>query len=465
MTENSFDRIPAGALEILKKLNTSGYEAYIVGGCVRDCLLGKDPADWDITTSATPPEVKQIFRHTVDTGLQHGTVTVLQREDGKQTSYEVTTYRIDGVYEDARHPKQVSFTADLAEDLKRRDFTVNAMAYHPEKGLVDLFHGREDLESGIIRAVGEANERFLEDALRMMRAIRFAAQLKGKIEENTWKALCELHENIAHVSAERIRVEMEKLLVSDRPEDFRLFHESGLTKYFIPEWDVMMETEQENPHHCYNVGEHTIHGMMSLNTEKLRQTYTGEEYGKAIKYLRLALLLHDCAKPRCKTMDEEGVAHFVGHPEIGARMADEILKRLRYDNETIDVVTSLIRVHDSRWKPTPQSIRRALSKNGEKCFPLIFFLTRADVLGQSDFMREEKLALIDAQEACYREVLAAGDCITLKNLAVSGRDLIEAGIKPGPGMGEILNLMLEDVLETPDHNVKEYLMEKYCREV
>lgn len=463
MTESGFGAIPEGARTILQKLDQAGHEAYIVGGCVRDCLLGKRPADWDITTSATPQEVKQVFGHTVDTGLQHGTVTVLRRENGKLNGYEVTTYRIDGIYEDARHPKQVSFTKELAEDLRRRDFTVNAMAYHPEKGLVDLFHGQEDLEKRIIRAVGDATERFSEDALRMMRAIRFAAQLQGTIETDTWEALCRLHENIAHVSAERIRVEMEKLLVSDRPGDFRLFYESGLTKHFLPEWDRMMETKQETPHHCYNVGEHTIHAMEALDVKALGEACPEEAYKTALKDLRLALLLHDVAKPDCKTMDDDGVAHFAGHPGIGAKKAGEILRRLKYDNDTIDTVTTLIRVHDSRWDPSKRSMRRAVSKTGERYFPLIFFLLRADVMGQSDYHRQDKLALIDAQEACYREIIAAKDCLTLKELAVSGKDLIAAGMKPGPGIGEVLDRMLEDVLAAPEHNVKEYLLENYLK--
>ena len=240
LTENRLhditpEMVPEEARDILQKLNEAGYEAFVVGGCVRDCLLGKTPADWDITTSARPEQVKAVFSHTVDTGLQHGTVTVMQKTNGKLTGYEVTTYRIDGEYEDARHPKEVIFTAELAEDLKRRDFTINAMAYHPEAGLQDLFHGREDLEAGVIRCVGEAKERFTEDALRMMRAIRFAAQLDAQIEPLTWEAIKALAPNIEKVSAERIRVEMEKLLVSDHPDRFRLFYESGLTKYFLPE--------------------------------------------------------------------------------------------------------------------------------------------------------------------------------------------------------------------------------------
>jgi len=461
MTGTGFEKIPAGARNILKRLDEAGYEAYIVGGCVRDCLLGQVPADWDITTSARPEEIKQIFHHTVDTGLQHGTVTVLQREDSRTTAYEVTTYRIDGIYEDARHPKEVSFTTELAEDLRRRDFTVNAMAYHPQKGLVDLYHGQEDLKERIIRAVGDPGERFSEDALRMMRAIRFAAQLKGTIESKTWEALCRMHENIRHVSAERIRVEMEKLLLSERPDDFRFFYESGLTEFFLPEWDAMMQTEQETPHHCYNVGEHTLQTIRAMDTEKLKETYPEGEYRTVLKNLRLALLLHDVAKPVCKTMDGDGTAHFKGHPAKGAGMAETILRRLRYDNETIETVVTLIRVHDSRWDPAPESMRRAISRTGEKYFPMIFFLTRADVLGQSMYEREAKLALIDAQEESFRKIRAEGDCTSLKDLAVSGKDLIAAGVRPGPGMGELLNRMLEDVLGTPEHNEKGYLLDTY----
>lgn len=466
MTDNTLQQItpemlPEEVCDILKKLNEAGYEAFIVGGCVRDCLLGKKPADWDITTSARPEQVKEIFSHTVDTGLQHGTVTVLQRRDGQVNGYEVTTYRIDGEYEDARHPKEVTFTAELAEDLKRRDFTINAMAYHPEAGLQDLFQGKEDLENRVIRCVGEAKERFTEDALRMMRAIRFAAQLDAQIEPKTWEAIRALAPNIEKVSAERIRVELEKLLVSDHPDRFRLFYESGLTAYFLPEWDATMTTAQENPHHCYNVGEHILHALQTINLERLKQEELPGGFERNRRILRLTMFFHDIAKPLTKTMDEDGVCHFHGHPEKGADMTEEILRRLKYDNDTVRMVSGLVRNHEGRFEANKRQLRRAIYRYGEEQFPLYFYVQEADTLAQSDFMREEKLERIAKLRELYTEILALKEAVSLKDLAVKGADLIKAGVQPGPTLGDLLHQMLDDVLEEPEHNTKEYLMERY----
>lgn len=434
--------IPSGAEKIIKTLNDAGYEAYVVGGCVRDALLGKNPADWDITTSAEPMIVKSLFRRTVDTGLQHGTVTVLMDHD----SYEVTTYRVDGLYEDGRHPKQVSFTPDLREDLKRRDFTINAMAYHPTEGLVDAFEGQEDLKRKIIRAVGNATERFSEDALRMMRAIRFSAQLDFAIEEETLTAIRALSGNLAKVSAERIQVELCKCLGSDHPEKFRLFYETGLTKIFLPEFDVCMETPQNNPHHAYSVGEHILKAVEGIRSDGT---------------LRLAMLLHDIAKPLTKTTDEKGIDHFWGHQEKGAQMAVEILRRLHFDNETIRRVKALVEHHDALIVPEPKPMRRAIHKIGEDFFPDLFDVAQADLLAQSMYQREEKLALNEGRRKVYKEIMDARDCVSLKTLAVNGGDLIKAGCQPGKGIGQILQTMLADVLEEPSHNDKTYLLAQY----
>ncbi len=466
LNQEIYKKMPEAADRIIRTLNEAGYEAYAVGGCVRDCLLGKSPADWDITTSATPGQVKKLFKRTVDTGIQHGTVTVLDGYGkGNITGYEVTTYRIDGDYEDGRHPKNVQFTANLKEDLCRRDFTVNAMAYHPTEGLVDIFGGREDLEKKVIRAVGKATERFEEDALRMMRAIRFAAQLDATIEEETWDAIRELHTNIEKVSAERIRVEMEKLLVSPRPMMFRLFHESGLTSCFMPEWDLAMGTAQENPHHCYTVGDHILHSMDELDLEALKKDVPPEEYDTDVKYLRLTMLLHDIAKPQTKTIDEDGVCHFYGHPQKGVHMAEDILRRLKYDNDTIKMVCGLISVHEARWPAEPKVLRRAVCATGEQFFPLIFYVLRADTMAQSMLQREEKLERTAKLRKLYDEALANGYCMSLRELAVKGKDLLDAGMKPGPGVGDVLNHMLQDVLNEPSHNTKEYLMTAYAHRI
>ena len=461
--DNFDDKIPAGALKIIGLLNDAGYEAYIVGGCVRDLILGRTPCDWDITTSALPEQVKAVFKRTVDTGIQHGTVTVLMRENHEQQGFEVTTYRIDGVYEDCRHPKEVEFTASLKEDLKRRDFTVNAMAYSPGAGIVDMHGGIEDLKAGVIRCVGDAKERFTEDALRMMRAIRFSAQLDAVIEDDTWNAIKELAPNIRFVSAERIRVEAEKLLISEHPYRFKLFYESGLTKYILPEWDVTMTATQENPHHMYTVGEHLLHSLMSINTELLKKEFAGE-YTRALRILRLTMLFHDIAKPEYKTVDEDGVAHFKGHPHGSAKMAEEILRRLKYDNDTIKKVVRLVENHEDRYDTDERSVRRAMNRMGEECFPYIFYVQEADCLAQSTFMREEKLARIAKLREQYPLILAKKQCISIKDLAVGGHDLMEAGIKPGPDMGRILAEMLEDVLDEPEHNDRQYLLEHYVYE-
>lgn len=273
--------IPQKAEQILHILNEAGYEAYVVGGCVRDSILDRVPGDWDITTSALPEQVKELFHRTVDTGIQHGTVTVMMGKEG----FEVTTYRVDGEYHDGRHPDAVTFTRSLEEDLKRRDFTINAMAYHPEHGLVDLFGGMEDINRKIIRCVGDPVERFTEDALRMLRAVRFSAQLGFTVEENTKAALARMSGNLEHVSAERIQTELVKLLVSDHPDYLRTAWETGLTREFLPEFDACMETEQNTPHHCYTVGEHILKSLTEIENDRL---------------LRITMLLHDIAKPVVK---------------------------------------------------------------------------------------------------------------------------------------------------------------------
>lgn len=434
--------VPKGAKKIIETLNGAGEEAYIVGGCVRDALLGKVPYDWDITTSAEPMKVKSLFRRTVDTGLKHGTVTVLDGDD----SYEVTTYRVDGEYEDGRHPKEVSFTRSLEEDLKRRDFTINAMAYHPETGIVDLFEGQKDLAQKIIRAVGNPVERFTEDALRMMRGIRFSAQLNFLIEKETFSAICKMSGNLSKVSAERIQVELVKLLVSDYPEKFRLFYEAGLTKVFLPEFDLCMETTQNNPHHCYTVGEHILKAV-----EKIRPDKT----------LRISMLLHDIAKPITKTTDEAGIDHFYNHQLEGVKLAKNILHRLHFDNDTIAAVCSFVEHHDARIEPTGKTMRKAIHKIGEDRFPDLFDVAEADLLAQSLYQREEKIALNEKRREVYAEIRRNEECVSLKTLAVKGKDLIEAGMAPGKEIGVILQKMLEDVLETPEHNEKAYLMKTH----
>lgn len=434
-------QLPDKVRSIITKLESAGYEAYAVGGCVRDSLLGRTPSDWDVTTSAKPQQVKAIFRHTVDTGIRHGTVTVMLDREG----FEVTTYRIDGEYEDSRHPKEVVFTANLIEDLKRRDFTINAFAYNDQSGIVDAFGGMEDLKRGVIRCVGAASERFGEDALRMLRAVRFSAQLGFTIAEETKAAIRALAPSLANISAERIQAELVKLLLSDNPDYMRDVYGLGITKVILPELDIAFATAQNNPHHQYTVGEHL---MQSLR-------HTGAD-----KSLRLAALLHDIGKPSVRTTDKEGIDHFHGHVEVSERMAVDILKRLKFDNDTIDKVQKYVRYHDYKPEPDARSVRRAISKIGEAYFPQVMELRRADTLAQSDYQRGEKLAQIDEVLRLYAQIMEKKQCISLKTLAITGNDLIALGVPKGRRIGEILNRLLDEVLQNPESNVHEYLIEK-----
>ena len=431
--------LPENVSRIIDTLMRAGYEAYAVGGCIRDSLLGREPKDWDITTSASPAEVKALFPKTVDTGIAHGTVTVLLNREG----FEVTTYRVDGTYEDSRHPKEVTFTPDLNEDLKRRDFTINAMAYNDTHGLIDAFDGAGDLDRKIVRCVGDPKERFSEDALRMMRAVRFGAQLGFTVEEQTRSAICALAPTLKKISAERIQSELVSLLMSDHPEEMRTLYETGITKVILPEFDVMMQTAQNSPHHMYTVGEHTIQSLAQIESKKT---------------LRLAMLFHDIGKPSRKTTGEDGQDHFYGHPQKGSEMARSIMRRLKFDNDTTQKVCCLVAGHDQNPPITERSVRRAAVSLGSGAFPDIFAVKRADILAQSDYQRSEKLAYVDQYEACYRSVIEKNQCLSLKDLAVSGRDLIAAGMRPGPALGNVLNRLFELVLDDPDKNETGYLL-------
>ena len=432
-------QLPEKVSEIINTLQENGYEAYAVGGCVRDSILGRIPDDWDITTSATPLETKALFKRTFDTGIEHGTITVLLDKD----AFEVTTYRVDGKYEDSRHPKEVTFTRCLSEDLLRRDFTINAMAYNDTEGLVDIFGGMDDLSNKTIRCVGNADARFGEDALRILRAVRFASQLGFEIEEETRGGIRKLAPTLANISAERIQVELIKMLVSPNPELLRTAYELGITKVILPEFDAMMETAQETPHHMYSVGEHTLKAISLVRSDKV---------------LRLTMLFHDIAKPLMKTMDENGVAHFKMHEMKGVEMTKSILRRLKFDNDTLGKVTKLVQFHDYRIPAEPKRVRKAMNKIGEELFPLYLEVREADMMAQSEYLREEKLQNIRDMEKCYQEILEKKECVSLKTLAISGSDLIADGMQPGKEIGFVLNTLLEKVIEQPELNEKETLL-------
>lgn len=432
--------LPKQVHYIIEELEKHGFEAYAVGGCVRDSILGRTPDDWDITTSATPVQVKEIFKKTIDTGIQHGTITVMIDKCG----YEVTTYRIDGEYEDNRHPKEVIFTSNLVEDLKRRDFTINAMAYSEKAGLVDVFDGIGDINKKMIRCVGKAAERFNEDALRILRAVRFAAQLQFQIEGETKEAVKELSPNLKNISAERIQTELVKLLMSSQPERLEEAYQLGITRVVLPEFDRMMECNQETVHHQYTVGKHTLEALKHIECDRT---------------LRLTMLFHDIGKPEKKTLDNQGKAHFHGHAELGADMAETILRRLKFDNLTMGKVKKLVELHDHRPSLTKKSVKKLMVKSGVELFEPLLKVKKADTLAQSQYKREEKLSYLEELEKIYLQVLEEKDCISLKELAVNGGDLLAAGIPQGKRMGEILKDLFEMVLEQPEINTKEQLLE------
>ena len=441
--------MPQAVKEIIETLEGAGFEAFAVGGCVRDAVLGRIPADWDITTSAMPEEVKALFSRTIDTGIQHGTVTVMVDHVG----YEVTTYRIDGEYEDARHPKEVSFTSNLVEDLKRRDFTINAMAYNDRAGIVDEFDGIGDLEKGVIRCVGNPLDRFGEDALRMLRAVRFSAQLGFSIDEATKEAITTLAPNLEKISAERIQVELVKLLTSDHPDYLRVAYETGITAVVLPEFDAMMNCDQKDALHEESVGEHTLKSLLNVEADKV---------------LRLTMLFHDFGKPMTHSRTEEGITRFFGHPDIGADLSREIMRRLKFDNDTTDKVKKLTAVHDLFVRNAPNRVRRCMSKVGKDLFPYFLKVRRANILAWKEDAQEKALAELQELETIYEGILERAECVCIKELQVDGKDLMAAGVKQGKQIGDILSDLLEVVLEEPEKNTKEtllaYVKETYFKE-
>ncbi|MCR5213467.1 MAG: CCA tRNA nucleotidyltransferase [Eubacterium sp.] len=434
--------MPENVKNIIKKIRDAGYEAYIVGGCVRDCILGRQPNDWDITTSAKPEEIKALYRRTIDTGIKHGTVSVMIGNE----RYEITTYRIDGMYTDHRRPDDVTFTSHLSEDLLRRDFTINAMAYNDEEGLVDIYGGMEDIEKKVIRCVGKANDRFDEDALRIMRAVRFAAQLGFNIEEETYIAGKEHAGDLKNVSAERIETELTKLLLSPHPEELITMYELGITDVILPEFSLCMETPQNSPYHKYDVGRHTVEVIKNV---------------PATKIMRYAALLHDIGKPLVKTTDSDGVDHFKTHAVKSEEMAEDILRRLRMDNDTIRDVKIIILWHDYgiSGNITKKSVRRMLSKMGEEYYESLIEIKKADMIGQSDFRLEEKKDFLNNFMTLHDEIILEKSPLTMKEMAIGGKELIDMGIKPGPEMGSILKKIFDMILDDPDLNVKEKLLD------
>ncbi len=432
--------IPAGAGYILQMLAAAGHEGYLVGGCVRDLLRGVEPHDWDICTSALPEETEKCFagRRILGTGLKHGTVTVLVEGE----PYEITTYRREGPYSDRRRPDYVRFVPDLAEDLARRDFTMNAIAMDLDGNLRDPFGGAEDIRAGLIRCVGEPDPRFQEDGLRVMRALRFAAVFGYEIEAHTARAIHENRAMLDRVAAERINAELRKLLAGkDAGNVLRQYPD--VFCQFWPQLGPLVTLEQHNPWHCRGGWEHTIHSV---------------EAAPADVALRLAMLLHDIGKPACKSTDEQGVDHFYGHPAVSARLADEMLQALKFDSKTRERVVLLVKRHDVPLPPTGPAIRRWLSRLGPEAFFQLLEVKRADNMGQNLEKVRGRLAELGEIRAQAERILAEKQCLTLKDLAVNGRDVIAAGIEPGPEVGQVLKGLLKRILDGEIQNQRNALL-------
>ena len=431
--------LPPQVNTAISMLYAAGYEAFLVGGAVRDYVRDNSPAkDWDITTNALPAQVESVFSgyHLIETGLKHGTVTVVIDHE----PIEITTYRIDGDYSDHRHPDSVHFTRSLKEDLERRDFTMNALAYSPQKGIVDLVGGRKDIEDGIVRCVGDPNHRFQEDGLRMLRALRFASVYGMAIEAETASAIHRNKELLKGIAAERIQVELTKMLcgkgVTKVLEEF-----SDVIAIPIPEILPMFHFEQRNPHHDKDVWDHTIAVIESITPEPV---------------LRWAALLHDIGKPSCFSLAEDGIGHFFGHSDQSTSMAESILSRLRFDNASKEQIVRLVRYHDMPITADRKPIKRLLSKHGEDATRQLIELHKADTLGQSAICRH-RIAIFEEVSQMINEILQEESCFTLKNLAVNGHDMMTLGFQ-GPTIGRVLQECLDAVLDEQIPTEHEALM-------
>ena len=447
-------KIPGNAKRILQRLEEAGFEAYIVGGCVRDALLGREPDDWDITTSARPDEMMQALSgmHIVPTGLKHGTITVVA--DGE--NFEVTTYRVDGEYLDARRPESVVFVRDLKEDLSRRDFTINAMAYSDERGLVDLFGGSADLENGIVRCVGDPELRFSEDALRILRCVRFASQLDFEIEEQTAEAMYEKLPLLDKIAEERIRVEFGKLLCGKGAGRVLTEHRDVIAQ-FIPEIRPMFDLDQENPFHLYDVWMHTVHAVESVSIPKAKETRSREDAKCENEIMKLAAFFHDIGKPPCKVVDR-GWGHFYHHEHVGSDMTNEIMRRLRYDNDTRKTVVGLIKKHGTVFNPNGKQARRLLSKMGEDDLRRLIELEKADVSAQHPDYVDERLGNIAVFEQKVDEQIAAGQCFRINDMNIDGRDIMAMGVEQGRQIGLIKGRLFDMVVEGEIENDREALL-------
>lgn len=426
--------LPPQIEKALAILNGGGFEAYVVGGCVRDCLLGRVPLDWDVATGATPDEIKLCFSglRIVETGLKHGTLTVLI--DGMPI--EITTFRVDGKYSDNRRPDSVEFTRDLKSDLSRRDFTINALAYHPEKGIVDYFGGQNDLNARRIVCVGDAYARFSEDALRIMRAARFASTLGFSVEERTKTAMHKLSASLLNVSAERIAAELNKAVAGEYIADALLSHTKIFTA-IIPELIPMIGFDQHTKYHHLDVWNHTVETVMAAPDDLI---------------LRLTMLFHDIGKPKAFTLDEQGIGHFYGHAQISSAIADAVLERLHYDGATRKQVTYLIKHHCDFISPEPKLLKRLLNRMGEDTLSRLIAVKRADCMGQAYEFAEQREEALKRIERGLAEIISENQAFSLKDLAINGNDLLAIGFKPGKKLGDALEMLLQLVIDEKIEN-------------
>lgn len=436
--------IPSGALEILRRLNDSGFESFVVGGCVRDRLRGITPHDWDITTSATPDEMKEVFggERIIETGIRHGTLTI---RGGDGQFYEVTTFRVDGEYKDGRHPESVGFVRDVEEDLARRDFTINAIACDAEGRIKDPFAGQEDIKAGVIRCVGDPDKRFEEDGLRILRALRFAAVTGFEIEDCTSGAIRRNVDLLDNISSERINTEFTKMLLGEHVLDVLLGYKEVVTK-IIPELVPAIGFEQNSIWHEYTVYEHIMRAVAA---------YKGDD-----ECIKVALILHDVGKPACYSEDPDGRGHFYGHDLESVKIAGPVLDRLKFSNVQKDRILKLIRYHDIRVEPTEKACRKALGKLGIDFMEELAHVKRADITAQSEYSRSREYQKIDEVLKIARDIASSGACLNLKDLKVDGKDLMEElNVPSGPLVGKILGALLEKVIDEDLPNERDALLE------
>ena len=433
--------IPSDANEIIHTLQNHGHSAYVVGGCVRDSIIGRTIHDWDICTSATPNEMLEIFkdRRVIETGLQHGTITIVINGE----PYEVTTYRIDGVYSDNRRPDSVTFTDKLVEDLRRRDFTINAMAYNDDEGLIDPFDGLKDIEWKKIRCVGSARDRFGEDALRILRAIRFASQLEFAMMPETDYEINKQYKKLENISIERINSEFCKIAASSNFCVEMVLYQDVFA-LFMPELKDMFNFPQNNPYHDYDVWGHAIHAVEHCESDDLA--------------VRLAVFFHDIGKPHSYQDGEDGIRHFKGHGRVSAEITDNIMKRLRFDNETRNNVVELVYYHDATFELGKKYVKRWLNKIGEEQFIRLLEVRKADILCQKPDYEQSRIDKVDSIEKFLEEVLQEDECFSLKDLAINGKDLMSVGYKAGKELGNTLNEILQLVIDGECPNEKEKLL-------